>query len=89
MTADSWQRCPICHNRPEEYPDGIEHLYGKLPLEEFLKLDKELNDLADTETVRLDYWVTIVDDGTASFWLSARCISCGTEWNTKLVIEHE
>jgi hypothetical protein len=89
MSADSWQRCPICHNRPDEYPNGIEHLYGKLPLAEFLELSEELNEHADVETVRLDYEVDINDDGTASFWLNAKCMACGTKWSARAVIEHE
>lgn len=89
MSADSWQTCPICHNRPEEYPDGIEHLYGELPRTEFLDLAKKLDTLSHIETVRLDYEVAIEDDGTASFWLNAKCVSCGTEWFARTVINHE
>lgn len=89
MSSDSWQRCSICHNRPEEYPDGIRHLYGKLPLDEFLKLDRELKRRADIETVRLDYEVTMQDDGTLAVWVSANCEACGTRWNVKKVIDHD
>jgi hypothetical protein len=42
MSADAWENCPICHNRPEEYPDGIDQLYGKIPLDEFLELKSKI-----------------------------------------------
>lgn len=58
-------------------------------MEEFSKLSGELEQRADIETVRLDYEVTMNDDGTAYFWLNAKCVACGTKWYTRTVIEHE
>lgn len=83
MSADAWETCPICHNRPEEYPDGIEHLYGKISLDEFLKLKAEIEQLEAEETVREDYEVGLADDGTAWVYLRLKCQTCGTTWKFK------
>lgn len=80
MSADSWRRCTVCQNRPSEYPEGIAHLYGKIPQDEFLELSKKLEDLKDTETVRMDYELSIEDDGRMSIWASGVCSNCGAEW---------
>lgn len=89
MSADSWKRCPVCRNRPSEYRDGIDHLYGKIPQAEFSKLSEELKNLQDTETVRLDYEVTIEDNGSMLIWVMAKCITCGAEWKfAKKCIKH-
>lgn len=90
MSADSWQRCPICQNRPSECPDGIEHLYGKIPQNEFLERSKKLEDLRATETVRLDYEVTIENDGRMSIWATGKCSNCGAKWTHKMeYVPHE
>lgn len=84
MSADAWVRCPICQNRPSECPEGIAHLYGKIPLDEFLEYDKKLKELRDLETVRLDYEVYIEDDGRMSVWATGECSNCGAEWEHKM-----
>ena len=81
MSADSWERCPICHNRPDEYPEGIDHLYGKIPLEEFLELKDKLDALEEEETVREDYEVYLSDEGYACVAIYMKCQTCGAEWS--------
>lgn len=65
MSADAWETCPICHNRPEECPGGVDHLYGKIPVNNFLKLKGELEQLAAEETVREDYEIYLSEEGFA------------------------
>lgn len=90
MSADAWETCPICHNRLNEYPNGIEHLYGKIPLDDFLKLEDELNKLEDTATVRVDYEVYLSAEGFACVELHMKCQNCGAEWIfKKLDIQRE
>ena len=87
MGADAWERCPICHNRPEEHPDGIACLYGLIPLEEFEKLREELIDLEAVETVREDYEIGLNEDGTAYVQLYFKCQTCGAEWTLEQCID--
>jgi len=81
MSADAWEICPVCHNLPEEYRGGIDHLYGKISREEFSKLEKEIAELENIATVREDYELGLNDDGTAYIFFAAKCETCGTEWN--------
>lgn len=89
MSADRWSSCPICHNLPEKYRNGIEHMYGVVPLNEFLKLKEECENLKNESTVREDYELYIDNDGTLSISYFGKCDNCGAEWTfTKTGIEH-
>ena len=87
MGADAWERCPICHNRPDEYPDGIDHLYGVLQRNEFAEQERKLIDLEDEEAVREDYEVGLSEDGTAYVQLYFKCHTCGAEWMLEQCID--
>lgn len=80
MSGDAWEQCPICNNLPEEWRNGIDHLYGKVPLKEFKEIETKYNKLKSEKTVREDYEVGLDNDGTAwvSFYL--KCQTCGAEW---------
>lgn len=81
MSADAWVQCPICQNRPDEYRNGIDHLYGKVLEEEFLILVRKLEKLKTKETVREDYEIYINEGGNLSISFSAKCVTCGAEWS--------
>ena len=81
MSADAWETCPICHNRPKEYPNGIAHLYGLVPAEEFLRLKGEIERCESEETVREDYEVYLSDEGFACVQLHMKCQTCGATWS--------
>ena len=80
MGADAWETCPFCHNRPEEYPDGIEHLRGEVSPDEFLKLENEIERREAEETVREDYDVSLSDEEFMCVWIRAKCLTCGATW---------
>ncbi len=80
MGADAWEICPICHNLPEEHRNGIDHLYGKIPQEDYDKLKKEIEKLRVIETVREDYELYLNEDGTAHIDFYAKCQTCGASW---------
>lgn len=80
MSADTWEQCPVCHNRPEDCPEGIDNLYGKIPLEEFLAKKKTLDALEKQYVVRGDYGVSLNDDRTVSVDLCFVCTNCGATW---------
>ncbi|MGP8322459.1 MAG: hypothetical protein ACT6FG_00460 [Methanosarcinaceae archaeon] len=89
MSADNWSQCPICHNLPEKYRNGIEHMYGVLPLDEFLALKEECERLKKEYTVREDYEFDLGSDGTLSVSYFGKCQTCGAEWEfTKTGIKH-
>ena len=79
MSADNWAMCPICRNLPEEWRDGIDHLYGKISLEEFHQTEEKYKAL-QTETVREDYDIGLLDDGLVHVGYLGVCQNCGAEW---------
>lgn len=83
MSADNWTFCPICHNLPEEWRNGTEHLYGVVSEQEYNEIKEKCQTLKDQETVREDYECSINVDGTASMWVFAKCENCGVEWSMR------
>ena len=83
MSADTYRKCPVCKNRPDEYKDGIEPLYGKIPIEEFIEMEDRLKYLERVETVKIYYEITMEEDKTMSIDVSAQCEVCGAVWKLK------
>ena len=82
MSANNWTVCPICHNLPEEWRNGIDYLYGKIPRKKFQEIEKEYEAL-QIETVREDWNIGLDDDGAVSIHYSAECHNCGAKWHYK------
>lgn len=89
MSADRWDPCPICHNLPAEWRNGIDYLYRIVSKEEFEKSEAEYNKLKDKETVREDWDIGVNEDGTADVSFSAKCQNCGATWTIDTKVSAE
>lgn len=90
MSTDRWSTYPICHNLPDQWRNGIDHLYGQLPQKNYLKVVAECKRLSEECTVREDYEIVLGDDGTVSIVYSGMCDNCGASWEfMKTGIQHK
>ena len=87
MVANNWDRCPRCLARREKAMKAAEarisESYGKVPIEEFDKMRRDLNEdrnrfsSSGQKTLREDYEVTGVSEGQVNFAYTASCKVCG------------
>lgn len=97
MSVDSWTACPVCYKKyKEEYNKELEvcnNLYGKVPYEDFKKIEKEhkdsikklLNNMKE-ETLREDCEFYLNKKGVLTVSYLGRCETCGIKYpfNTKI-----
>ena len=89
MSADAWRHCPLCNNLPEEWRNGIDHLYGTVSREQFKEIELKYNELKAVATVREDYECVLNYDGTANFSFFAKCQNCGATWTMESRVSAE
>lgn len=85
MSADNWAVCPKCLGEAKEQFADLErevrHGYGKMPLEEFDRLRKEVAagiDMESLRTFREDYEIYNAVEGVIKVVYSGHCDKCGT-----------
>jgi hypothetical protein len=86
MSADDWRQCPICHGLPEELRGGIEHLYGKIPEDEYTQLKEQWKEAIFITPVRVDYNYLINADLSISLEFMAECNMCHAKWKHRGVV---
>ena len=77
MSADNWVRCPKCDKKKLELKKKLNDVYGKVSLEEYVKLQDELRILFEKSeyTLREDYEQGILE-GMYLVKFNARCRKC-------------
>ncbi len=80
MSADEYHECPICKGIPEKYRKYKE-LYGKIPLETFLKLKNTAISNSNCVSVGIYNEVTLHEDGTIDVQIGAECSVCKAHWD--------
>lgn len=83
MSADAWLNCPVCHGLPDKLAHGYNHFYGKVLEQEYLKLKREYEASADSETVRVSFEYELHPDESITLNFFAQCNKCGAEWEHK------
>lgn len=90
MSADNWGTCPRCMKkfeaRVEEQTDAMRAAYGTVPADEYLRMQRDLVALTQTErpdddTLREDYGIGIDSDGEFFVRYSASCENCGLTYS--------
>lgn len=87
MSATNWAVCPRCYDNlylgTEKRNQEINSLYGKIPLEEFTKLQKEaasppsMQDLPESSyTFREDYEIYNAESGCLVIDYHGQCTKC-------------
>lgn len=84
MSADRWSECPLCIKNKAPTRELMEEKYGKIPIEEYEKLQKEVKEsyasYGDTP-VREDYCIDIDKNGLLNINYSAECMRCRATWS--------
>jgi hypothetical protein len=78
MSADNWAICPQCkknhENLKEKHQEAIKNQYGKIPIDEWLKLkNTQISELP--QTLREDYHIGFYE-GEFEIQYSATCDVC-------------
>ena len=83
MSADNWSICPQCKARAEKEANAAaakaRAAYGKVPVEEYQRMIDSADKLADrglAETLREDYQIQMMADGTFTVAYSGHCGVC-------------
>lgn len=83
MSADNWAFCPNCDKiaaaKIIKNACDLQHLYGKIPADEFTRRSNELASIKSVreESLREDYEIGIYSDGTFKVDYRASCRVCG------------
>ena len=91
MSANDWNFCPKCKvnfdNKLQQLSIELEDLYGKVPREQYMEVFenteverasiKKLITNEDYKTLRLDYTVSVNEDGEFKITFTAVCDRCG------------
>lgn len=90
MSADNWRACPFCKksasNAREKAIEDAEKLYGKVPASKYreaLEVAKEMPEDDEVETLREDYELGILADGSFYISYTGSCEECRFEYNFK------
>jgi len=87
MSADNWTRCQECEDKANLarrlFEQKVQDSYGKVPKEEYLRLNEELNKPEKREdTLREDYEIGISGDVFSVSYV-AWCTVCGFKYEFK------
>ncbi len=80
MSADSYFICPVCFGHSEKYRKGVDHLYGKVPQDEYETAKSEFIKEGLNGTMSAYHELTTGTDGKLLWNLFAKCDMCGAEW---------
>lgn len=94
MSADRWSIyrwsiCPQCSKnmskKIDAAIDAADKAYGKVPVEEYEKMRAEIpSDELEDETLREDWEIGCLIDGTFYFSYSCSCGKCGFQHSEKI-----
>ena len=79
MSADEYHRCPICGGVPEQYRKYKDQ-YGKIPLENFLKIKKIAEGESNCQSLAVYHEIVFNADRTMDIQISAECNVCMSRW---------
>ncbi len=86
MSADSYDKCPICNGIRQSLKERLNNAYGKVPENEYNEIKEQVKASTDKTSVSVYYEITLLEVGQIKISLSAKCKICGAEWEKDVTI---